>query len=349
MAEQPDKPPPSAASPASLPAELAAALLPRNLGVKVGILIAVTVMVIGGFVLYVLFARGVFEQTQRLALIADNAEGVSVGADLTFAGFPIGRVRSIRLRDDGKVRIDVRVPVSEAKWLRESSVFVIEVPLVGSAKLRAYSSNLQDPPLPDRAERPVLRGDTAQEIPRMVASLRTVLENIDQMTDSGSSLQQSINNARTVSERMAGKYGVLGGVLGSEDDARKVIASIDRANALLASLGGVALKMDAVLAKTDQRLLGPGGVVEETQKAVTQASAMLAEVRERLKAVDSILANAQVVSANAKTASANVAAATTDLAALRAEVEASLRKVASLIDEINRKWPFERDTKLKLP
>ena len=36
-------------------------------------------------------------------------------------------------------------------------------------------------------------------------------------------------------------------------------------------------------------------------------------------------------------------------AASAAEVEASLRKVAALIDEINRKWPFERDTKMKLP
>ncbi len=342
MAEQPDKPSASEKRPESLPAELAAALLPRNLGVKVGILIAVTVMVIGGFVLYVLFARGVFEQTQRLALITDNAEGVNLGADLTFAGFPVGRVRSIDLRDDGKVRIGIRIPVSEARWLRESSVFVIEVPLVGAAKLRAYSANLQDPPLRDRAERQVLRGDTAEEIPRMVASMRTVLENLDQITAPGSSLQESIRNARTVSERMAGKYGVLGGVLGGDDNARKVIASIDRANALLASLGGVALKMDTVLTKADQRVLGPGGVIDETQKAVAQANAILGDVRASLKKVDGILADAQVVGANAK-------AATADLGALRAEVETSLRKVTSLIEEINRKWPFERDTKIKLP
>jgi phospholipid/cholesterol/gamma-HCH transport system substrate-binding protein len=58
--------------------------------------------------------------------------------------------------------------------------------------------------------------------------------------------------------------------------------------------------------------------------------------------VDGILADAQSVAGNAKAASA-------DLGALRAEVEASLRKVAALIDEINRKWPFERDTKIKLP
>ena len=337
-AEQPER----RATPASRPAELAAALLPSNLGVKVGILIAVTVMVIGAFVVYVLYARGVFEATQRVYLITDNAEGVGVGTDLTFAGFPIGRVRSILLRDDGKVRISIRVPVSESKWLRESSVFVIDVPLFGAAKLRAYTANLQDAPLPDRSERSVLRGDTQQEIPRMVASLRGVLENIDQLTNSGSSLQASINNARAVTERMAGKYGVLGGVLGGEDNARKVIAAIDRANALLASLGGVSAKMDSMLAKADRSVLGPGGVVEGTQKAVAEANAILGEVRASLKRVDGILADAQASTGNVK-------AATTDLVALRAEVDASLRKVAALIDEINRKWPFERDTKIKLP
>jgi phospholipid/cholesterol/gamma-HCH transport system substrate-binding protein len=342
MAEQPDLPPSSPAQRAASPAEIAAALLPRSLGVKVGILIAVTVMVIGGFVVYVLFARGVFEDFQRLALIADNAEGISVGTDLTFAGFPIGRVRSIRLRDDGKVRIGVRVPVSEAKWLRQSTVFVLEVPLVGAAKLRAGPANLQDPPLPDRAERPVLRGDTAREIPEMVATLKTVLGNIDQMTNSGSSLQESLKNARTVTERMAGKHGVLGGVLGGDDQARKVIAAIDRANALLASLGGVSLKMDSVLAKAEQRVFGQAGFVDETQKAVGQTNAILGEVRESLKKVDAILADAQTTAGNAK-------AASTDLGVLRAEVDASLRKLAALIDEVNRKWPFERDTKIKLP
>jgi phospholipid/cholesterol/gamma-HCH transport system substrate-binding protein len=336
-----DQPAPDAASPTRA-SEIASALLPRNLGVKVGMLIAFTVMVVASFIVYVLYARGVFEQTQVMYLVTDNAEGINVGADLSFAGFPIGRVRRITLRDDGKVRISVNVPLSEAKWLRESSVFLIEVPLVGAARLRAFTANLQDAPLPDGAERPVLRGDTTEEIPRMVASLRAVLDNVDQMTSESSSLQQSINNARKVTERMAGKHGVLGGILGDEDNARKVIASIDRANALLASLDGVARKVDGVVAKADQRVLGPGGVVDETQKAVTQANAILGEVRASLKRVDGLLADAQAVAGNAK-------AATTDLAALRAEVEASLRKVAALIDEINRKWPFERDTKIKLP
>ncbi|HEY6823242.1 MAG TPA: MlaD family protein [Steroidobacteraceae bacterium] len=298
-------------------------------------LLGLSIIIAAGFIVYVLYARGVFEQTQRLYLVADNAEGLNVGADLSFAGFPIGRVRRIRLRDDGKVRISVRVPVDDAKWLRASSVFVLDVPLVGAAKLRAFTADLKDAPLPDRAERPLLRGDTAQEIPRLVASVRSILESLDEMTQAGSSLQQSLSNTRTLTERMAGKQGLLGAALGSEENAKKVIAAIDHTNAVLA-------RLDGVLAKTDQRILSQGGLVDEVQKAVVQANAILGEVRASLKRVDGILADAQAVAGNAK-------AATADLGALRAEVEASLRKVSALIDEINRKWPFERDTKIKLP
>jgi len=319
-----------------------APFVPRNLGIRVGMLLAFAITVAVALVVYVLHARGTFEEFQRLTLVTDNAEGVAPGMDLTFAGFPIGRVRRLSLNPDGTAGIHIRVPLDNARWLRATTVFTLEVGLVGGAKLRAYTSSLQDPPLPDRAQRPVLRGDTAQEIPKMVATLRNALENVDRMTEVDSSLDRSLANLRTVTGRMAGKHGVLGGVLGGEDNARKMILALDRANALLASLNGVSLKLDSVLTKTDQQVLGPGGVVEETRKAVRQANAILTEVGAQLKRVDTILADAQAVASNAKVA-------TTDLGALRAEVEASLRKVSALIDEINRKWPFERDTRVKLP
>src|SRR6185295_19343352 len=101
-------------------------------------------------------------------------------------------------------------------------------------------------------------------------------------------------------------------------------------------------KTDSMLGKTDQRVFGAGGVMDETQKAVVQATAILGDMRESLKKLDALLADAQVVGTNAK-------AASTDLGALRAEVVASLRRIANLIDEINRKWPFERETRIKLP
>jgi phospholipid/cholesterol/gamma-HCH transport system substrate-binding protein len=316
--------------------------IPKNLQFRVGLLLGLTLMVAAGFILYALYARGVFEATQRLTLIADNAEGVSLGMDLSFSGFPIGRVERISLADDGRARIEIEVPSKDAKWLRTSSIFTLERGIVGGARIRAFSGNLQDPPLPDGAERPVLRGDTQEEIPRMVATLRSILENVEQLTSSAGALQASLAQLRTVTERVGGRHGALGAVLGNEEDAKKVVAAIERANALLASVTGLTQRVDGVVARVDQRVFGAGGVLEGTQRAVDQANTILGELRESLKQLDRILADAQAVSGNAK-------AATSDLASLRAEVDANLRKVTGLIDEINRKWPFRRDSEIRLP
>jgi phospholipid/cholesterol/gamma-HCH transport system substrate-binding protein len=305
--------------------------VPKNLQFRVGLLLGLTIVVAAGFLIYALYARGVFEATQRLTLVSDNAEGVSIGMDLTFSGFPIGRVQRISLGDDGRARIEIDIPRRDARWLRNSSIFTLERGIVGGARIRAFTASLQDAPLPDGAERFVLRGDTQEEIPRMVATLRSVLENVEQVTGPSGSLQASLDNLRALTGRLS-----------SKEDARKVATAIDRTNALLASLGGLSQRLDGVVAKTDQRMFGAGGVVDGTQRAVEQANAVLGELRESLKRVDRILEDAQAVSGNAK-------AATQDLARLRAEVDASLRKVSGLIDEINRKWPFQRDSEIRLP
>jgi phospholipid/cholesterol/gamma-HCH transport system substrate-binding protein len=316
--------------------------VPKNLQFRVGLLVGLAVVLGAGFVTYALYARGVFEDTQRLTLIADNAEGVDIGMDLTFSGFPIGRVKRLALDEQGRARIDVEVPRSDAHWLRESTIFTLERGLVGSARIRAYSANLRDPPLPDGAVRNILRGDTSEEIPRIVATLRNALENVEQMTASGGSLQATLGNVRALSERAAGRYGVLGVVLGSEEEAQKLVATLDRANGLLTSVNSLVGKTDTLVLKTEERLFAQGGVLDGTARAVDQLNSLLTDVRESLKRADGILADAEATAGNAK-------AATADLGALRTEVDASVRKISSLIDEINRKWPFERKTEIRLP
>lgn len=304
---------------------------PAHVEFKALLLLILMAALICSFVLYVMYARGVFESTQRLVLISDDSEGVLVGMDLTFSGFPIGRVQRIDLGPDGKARILIDVPRKDANWLRTTSVFTLERGLVGDTRIRAFSGVLDDPLLPPDAERAVLRGDTAAEIPRLVATARELLANLETITAADSSLNASLANMQTMTGRLTGQYGVLGGALGSDENARKIIATLDRVNALLA--------------KADQRVFGqPGqrGVMDDAQAAIVQLNGVLSDARNSLKKVDAVLAEAQAVGSNARIAS-------NDLGTLRAEVDASLRKVTQLVDEINRKWPFARNTELKLP
>ena len=161
---------------------------PVNLELKAALLLGLFLALVTATVLYILYARGTFEATQRLVLVADDSEGVRVGMDMTFSGFPIGRVRRIELAPDGAARIVIDVPVRDAKWLRESSVFTLSRSLVGGATLKAYSGVLSDPPLADGAERRVLVGDATAELPRLVSDARELIGNLTRLTAADSPL-----------------------------------------------------------------------------------------------------------------------------------------------------------------
>lgn len=306
-----------------------------NLEFKARLLLLFMLALVLGSALYVLYARGAFEATQRLVLVADDSEGVVVGMDMTFSGFPIGRVRRVELAPDGKARIVMDVAAKDAHWLRTSSVFTLVRGIVGGPSLRAYSGLLNDPPLPDGAVRTVLQGDASAEIPQVVFAAKALIDNLNNLTGGNGAVNATLGNLQRLTYRLNGPGGALAVLLGSEAEAQKFALTLERTNALLARLDTLALKADT-------QVFGAKGVMPETRASVAQLNTLLGETRASLKKVDAILADAKVVSANAKDAS-------TDLNVLRAEVEASLRKVESLMTEINRKWPFARDAEMKLP
>ena len=329
-------PPSSPPAPAEPPPGSGVAMPPvANLEFKALLLLVFMAVLVVGSALYVLYARGAFESTQKLVLLSDDSEGVVVGMDMTFSGFPIGRVRRIELAEDGKARIIVDVPTKDAHWLRTSSVFTLVRGLVGSTNIRAYTGMLKDPLLPDGAVREVLRGDAGAEVPKLVAAAKDLIDNLNNLTSSGGAIGASLANVQKLTDRLNGPGGALSVLLGNDAEAKKLIATLDRTNALLTKLDGLA-------AKTDTQVFGANGVMPQARATVVQLNTLLGEARNSLKKVDAVLVEAQAVGANAR-------AATDDLGALRGEVESSLRKVDGLINEINRKWPFARDTEIKLP
>jgi phospholipid/cholesterol/gamma-HCH transport system substrate-binding protein len=326
-------PNPTANTPAPTPKPVA------NIEVKAVLLLLLMVALICGTVFYVLYARGAFERTQELVLLSDDSEGVVVGMDMTFSGFPIGRVRRVELAEKGNVRIIIDVPSKDARWLRTSSVFTMESGLVGNTKIRAYSGVLTDPPLPDNAERNILRGDTAAEIPKMVALVKDLTQNLVKITAEESSLSQSLANVQVMTETLKAPGGGMKVLAGDDVKlaqlSRQLTTTLERTNTLL-------LKVDGLTAKADKQVFGDKGLVSDTQISVQQVTATLADTRASLQKLDAVLLEALGIASNTK-------AATADLDVLRAEVESSLRKVDQLVGEINRKWPFARDVQIKLP
>jgi len=304
----------------------------RNAEFKAALLLVLMVALVAGAAIFLMYARGAFEPTQRLVLTADDSEGVAVGMDVTFAGFPIGRVQRIELSPEGKARVLVDVPKKDAHWLRTTSIFTLEKGIVGGAKLRAFTGIPTDPPLPAGAERGLLVGDAAAEIPRLLAAARDVLANVSALTAEESALGSSLRNVQGVTEKLNGPGGAMGLIAGEDAKARELLAN---ANSLI-------VKADRLVGNADSKVFGKDGVATDAQAAIVQLNGLLSDARASLKKMDAVLVEAQAVGKNARVA-------TEDLGALRADIDSNLRRIEQLVNEINRKWPFKRETEIKLP
>ena len=314
----------------------------NKLHFKVGLFAAATLLLGAVFVVYMLYARGFFEDTYRLQLAAPSADGVAPGVPLVFSGIEIGRVATLGLNDSGGIVIRAELLARNAKWLKENSTFTLDKPIVGGAKIRIDSLDLKAPALPENSTMLLLTSDVSKEIPVLVERVKAILANVEHLTRKDGEVNDTLANLKTVTGRMTGEYGMLEGILGSPEKARGVTDSLDKTRALITKLDSLALKMDGMAGKADQWLFAPDGVALQTRDALAQVKLMLADAQSSLKKADVLMTNAVAISADVKEG-------TQDIAKLRAEIDEAVRKANALVNEINKKWPFARDPEVKLP
>jgi phospholipid/cholesterol/gamma-HCH transport system substrate-binding protein len=307
----------------------------NKLHFKVGLFALASLLLAGSFVVYLLHARGFFEKTFHLQLAAASADGVAPGVPVVFSGIEIGRVTTLGLNDSGGIIIHTEFLERNARWLKENSSFTLDKPLVGGAKIRVDSPDLNAPALPDDSTMLLLSSDISKEIPVLVERVKAILANVEHLTRKDGEINATLANVKTVTGRMTGEYGMLEGVLGSPEKARAVTDSLEKTRDLIA-------RLDGMTAKTDQWLFAQDGMAAQTKASLVQVRTMLDDAHASLKKADAVMANAVAISANLKDG-------TQDIAALRAEIDDAVRKANALVNEINKKWPFARDPEVKLP
>jgi phospholipid/cholesterol/gamma-HCH transport system substrate-binding protein len=321
----------------------------RYLRLKVGVVLLLAPVALIALAVYALNARGFFEPSRTFVLEARDAEGLGVGTQVTLAGFPLGSVRTMSLADDGRVRVEIVVREKDARWIRTSSTFTVQKSIMGAAHIEIASPQLSDPQLPIGAQRPLTVADAMQGLPEVIARVDAVLRNAEAITRGDGSLARSLSNIESITARTAGPGGAMEALTGDAGAGRRVTASVEQVQALGVSLNRTAARLDRLLAEADRKLMGRDGTADESRKAMAQMTALMTDLRASVLKLDATLENTRNATADLRTLSANAKDAGADLADLRAQVDESVRRADDLLREMNRKWPFARDSKVRLP
>lgn len=308
---------------------------------KTGLFLVIFSILSATAFLYLLYSRGTFESESHFTLISADATGVGAGTPIVYRGIAVGRVTAVSLNDLGLALVAITVPEREHRWLRTTSEFTLDTPLVGAAVIRLDTSSLDDPQLANGASVPLILNPPL-DVPGLVTKVNGILDqlgevskNVAYITRKNGEIDTALVNVKTITTQMSGKYGVAQGLLGSEQNAQVLMDALNNTRKLTANL-------DALSQKMDHWAFSQGGVADKADQSLAQIQAMLGDLRISLKKLDAILVNVNGLSANLKDG-------TDDLGQLRGQVDEAVSKASQLITKINRILPSSKPGEVKLP
>jgi phospholipid/cholesterol/gamma-HCH transport system substrate-binding protein len=281
----------------------------RNIRFKVGLFIIVTSLMIVSFIGYIAYKKGMFENEQTYTLISKSGENLTEGMPVVFSGFRIGRVAALELNPEGLVVIKIKVPDRHLRWIRADSVFILEKPLIGSARIYVATANLSAPSLPKDAVPHIVE---ANDINEAVKSIKPILEKITSIT----------NHVDILTSNLAEPDG----------DMAKILSS---AKSAAARFDGILQKIDVMAIKADERLYGNQGVL-------THVQTILQDLIVKLKKMAPVLDNIHRISAD-------TADTTKDMKTLRRDIDGMVHDIDALLKDIDRLIPWKKETQVKLP
>lgn len=309
---------------------------------KVGLFLVIATLLLLAAIGYVAYQKGLFSKDYTYTLSSTTGENLTEGMPVVFWGFRIGRVSAMELTERG-VLIRIKVPERHNRVIRADSRFVLDKPLIGSARIIVATGNLTGPPLSPHSIPELTVSNDINELIKQVqpiaAKMDQIAANVATITanlaDPEGDVNRILREAETITNRFAKRESILEMVVGNPQSIQSIHASLIRINEITRRVEGIVQKVDGLAEKGDVELYGPEGVLPLVRN-------ILRDLIGKLAKLDTALNNINQVTGEA-------ADATKDLKALRNELDAAVVAIGSLADELDRKIPFKAKPEIKLP
>lgn len=259
-----------------------------------------------------------------LRVMFDNVGGLIPNANVMYAGVEVGKVRSIELVEDGKLRARVTLGIHQGIKIREDARFVINqsgllgdryvdvIPGSTTAKLLTPNAVIEGAPSVDlteaiRSVTEVLRqaGNTMARVDAILARTHTVIARVDETLLSSQSLQHVTATLANVDTTSSNAVALTQSLRSIVEEARGSITNT------LSKLAGSADGLNATFRRADEVVKHVDGVVAHVDGVVTHVDGVVARV-------DGVVKNAEP---EVQAAVKNIAASTQRLNEILSRLE----------------------------
>jgi len=315
----------------------------KHIELKVGLFIVITTALILASLAYIAYKKDMFTQVHAFTLSSKSGDGLTEGMPVVFSGFKIGKVDSLELNDNGLVLIKISVPQRHIKWLRTDTRFVLEKPIIGAPRITVITANFQHPPLNEKTVRELTVTSDINEIVKMVQPVldrvNSIVTSVDKLTALLASpegdLNRTLANAQVLTSKLSRKDSLLEIAVADKESVKSVHQALKQVKDITGEVDGILKKVDAMAVKTDDSLYGKDG-------ALVSVGKILRDLVAKLQKLETTVDNVNRISTDAT-------GATGDLKGLRTDLDATIRSVNRLADDIDRLIPLKKEPEIKLP
>ncbi|MCG6533155.1 MAG: MlaD family protein [Syntrophales bacterium LBB04] len=317
--------------------------MPQKIELKVGMFLIITSLLIAAAIGYVAYKKGFFAKVYTYTLSSKSGEDLTEGMPVVFSGFNIGTVQTLELSDDGTVLIKIKIPERHVKWIRSDSTFIVNKPLIGSARIVVVTENLKSAMLSTRQIQEVVNvsdiNETIKKAQPLLDKVNKIASNIEALTtniaDPKGDVHKILAHSEQLTANLAQKKSFLEMAISDKESLDSIYATLKQTKDITAQVENILKKVDMMAGKTDDMVYGKEGALPTIIKA-------LKDVLAKLEKLDTTIGNINKISNEA-------ADSAVDLKALRAQIDDAVTSISELARELEAKLPFKKTPEIKLP
>lgn len=329
----------------------------KNLDIKVGFFIFVSIMMILVMVVGFLITQDVFTRKVKVMFLAQSGEGLSKSMPVMYSGFQLARVHKIELRDDGMVELRANIPFKYTKWIKADSEATVQAQGVIGANALVFSGGTAgNPDIKDghvyKLKREKAITDLLVKVEPMIDDVRNILANVDDVTS-------SISSKRTRIEDLLDGVGAVGSDLTKKEGS---VGYLVRSDYLKNEVEQIVTKIKVIEDNLKKITVAVNARVDETKPAIANLDKGIVAIKEGSEKIGNLAANIdtsvtklQPTFEHTNKISGDVAETTTNLKDLREQTDEILNSTNRILLNLEEKWPFndgsgeKTNEKVKLP
>jgi phospholipid/cholesterol/gamma-HCH transport system substrate-binding protein len=324
---------------------------------KVGLFIIITSLLIVAAIGYVAVKKGVFSKFYTYTLSSKTGDNLTEGMPVTVWGVTIGRVSSLELNEQGTVLIRIKIPERHVRMIRVGSKFVLDKPLIGTARIVVNTSNLNALPMPPGFVPELTESNDINEIIKrakpIVDKTDRIMGNVEQITamiaDPQGDLNRILRDMEVLISRLSKKESILEMAVGDPESVKSIHEALRKLKDITARVDGILQRVDAMAGKADGIVQRVDTMAGKTDEQIYGLDGVLPQFRNILRDLLAKLAKLDVTFDNINKVSSAAVDSTYDLRVLRNELDVGIKAIGDLADEIDRKIPFKKRPEIKLP